>query len=774
MLMGWRLSRAAGHGRLQVNEHRVSLLIGLLAVSLSQNAVQSFLLALTFASLQVIGQSIFGLLSGSLGSTLSRISAILIGIVLVVELQQLLLRVFVWRMSLEVLLLASLTMVLSTRHRPSRSSTLMPPRRDACRGGITLAAASALLYATRVHFWTLPLSASAACLLSLLPSRGKRRALWTSTILGAMLLAAIGNLLRPQSWPLIQQEQVFYNLVARSLATVSAPESTFSSVTPFYYHWLGLGLTGWLDTELYFAPFHLMSGILPIVFIALLLAIIFSWVRLESLTSMEVSVFVLVLGTFAFRMAPGLGLSIFSNLQTPGPVLSLCFSSCLFLLVNNLPILTSRRVMAALFILAYGATGSYTTAAIGPLLGIGTFLIVRAIREQELSQQRRWMIALAAVTCGSGLALWRFTGFPAVETYGGARISLTPLFGFVEQLNGEIRDLSGHRDFAAKTGYFLSLSAVLSLAILQPQANHRTPTRFICSACLTGLALSQTSDFGDNVWIAVSGYCVAVPSILMVLFITRRTDPSYVYLGSATGLALGVAWILVGDTPFSVVRDHSLTFRTFSPSFSLGIGLALALTGIYLRFSQTMRRGFDARHRVTYQQSWALAASAVLMFQSLQGAVVVAEAYGIYGETYERRGFEYSASPDTENTARWLSVIKRPTTLLAFDLASADLQQQHLLAISGARAALISWKLWGRSLIEDPRSQRIMQLQRQLSAPDLPLVTSLLDEGITHVALRRPITRERFQTLFGAPDFETQEWSVYELASIQDSTTSDP
>jgi hypothetical protein len=210
-------------------------------------------------------------------------------------------------------------------------------------------------------------------------------------------------------------------------------------------------------------------------------------------------------------------------------------------------------------------------------------------------------------------------------------------------------------------------------------------------------------------------------------------------------------------------------FLTATPALLLITYLLGYEMATRIRESRRIQR--HENHGMLGRKAWHAAAATLLTFGCLQGIITSVEAYEYYQPRLSARVTVLNSSVETTAAAEWLA--SQPSdSLIAVDESNADIQLQHLVALSGRRFLLFGARLWDKNFLEDAGAAHKLQLQRQLSSPSQSLLQELSAEGVSYLVLRREVSKQRITTLLGEPEYQNHVWSVHRLPGDSDTERS--
>lgn len=748
--------------------HTSELLIPTLAASVSIIMTAKPLISIAFGlvvfALQLLGLSLIRRFVPEISPPLpTLIIALLVSVVLVVEAQQLTLRIFHRGIPVWFLLLVSGIILVVRDRGPIQVCSL-----EAAANTLALLGVSSfivLALSSRVHFWVAPFAVVGLSLTVFAGRKNLSRYSRLALLLLSASAAIAGFKFRSSPPLLISEEQVFYDLLSRSLAHFISDTPIYSITSPISYHWLSYAFTGWIDRELGFDPYVFMSGIEPILFGILVMFAILKALNVARINVGKLLVLGTAVGTFTFRHSRGGGWGALNNFTSPSITLSLLFGAALLLAAVRHADVQVRFRKVVLALLTYGMVGSYTVSAV-PVLGAALLFLIfnRDSSDTEVDYTEE-LATIAVVLATGAFALWRFTGFPFVDALDSARIGITPLFGFVEQLS-EVRALYGSHRTLAKAGYFLGIATIPILAILTSARRYSKSFQQVSlvaiAAGVVSVLVTQTNSYGNNLTLLTAVFVFAVPVAAVQLVGTVKR-------GTPTLLAIAVsalAWALWLDQDLRRAQYGGITdirFRLFAQS-SLAI-LAVLLVGGTLLVSQFMRwyRLRELLPLDNFRKSLTVGLVGVFTFGCLQGISTWIEGYRYYGSRFDRWSYDLAPDATTQLVGEWLNENTSSTAILAVDKANSDIELQNLVRVAERRLVAIGPSLWAIDFRLDSNGPRLLQLQRLISTPTQLTLETLRREGVTHIVTRRAVSRERLSLLIGTPAFSNKDWSVFEL-----------
>lgn len=736
----------------------------ILAAIIAPSAFSVVVIVAVVVSLQVIGVTLTSHLLDHLDNFSRRGTGFLIATVLTVETNQLLLHISERGLPWWLLVVVAMTLKLLNNRdvQGSRISPVESVNHSLIVSFVVIGLASF------TYFWFAPLSLLVGVLAWLRATHTRKRIVWLGFAVLAVSLIVAAWRIRPKYWFLIQEEQIFYATISSSLSHLPSHESIFGVTSGLNYHWLQYGLTGWISRESLVDEIPIMSVALPLLFALLAIGLTLSLLRIQKLSFKKQFLIAALLTVFIFRTGLGSGVKVLNTFITPAVSASLAYGASLIGLVSRSG-RTKPANLCLIFLLAYGAVGSYTTTAIAPILGTTAALCLSTLFSHHYSDRRWNLLIAAAIVAGSSFALMRFTGFPFTETYDGARIGLFPFLGFVEAQSKEIFSLVGSHRVTAKIGYFSGLCAPLLLAVLTQF--RRRPS--LLSLALTGtitlgailMPLTQTDSYANQLPILTGTYLFALPLIIKYYVANFRTG-----LASSYGPAFAVVAWFVWYGLHLATRDlgdiSSISFRYTALALPGGLALLAASATFLLRAPQPCGSRDSLLSGRNSTKILLHAIGAVVVFAVLQGGYALIEGYTYYNHRYESRGETLEPSSETIDAAIWMRANSSRTDLYAVDQANSDLELQNLLRISGRRILAIGPTLWAKDFRLDPSGPRLMQLQRSLSVPSAETLRALRNEGVTGIMLRREVSRVRFKEAFGLPVFQNSKWVFYKLSDF--------
>lgn len=744
------------------------LLIPSLAASLSAIITLDILRSLVFGilvlALQTIGSALIHR-SPLIAPTVRSLSAaLLVSIVLVVEIQQFVLR-FTNR-GIPIVVVVTLGVVLIAK-RPRNPEGLNSSREFL--GDVSLLGISSfitLLLASRTYFWIVSWAVFSLCLAMFGHLNTHLRTKRSVLTLFATVWGIAGLVLRDSAPILISEEQVYYDLLSKSLAVSVSSEPLFTTTSTIKYHWLSYAFIGWMDRELQFEQYSLMSGIAPILFGILVVLIVLRALNVERMSFKKQTLLSVIVGTFISRTYLGGGFGTLNNFTSPSQVLSLLFGAHLMLEIGERKDIEWRSRNVVLALLAYGAVGSYVTSTAPIVAGSVIYMSMNLLRQWRSTDWRRELFALAAVVGTSGFALWRFTKFPFAEASDNSRLSVTPLLAFAEQLSGEVRALYGTERTLAKVGYFLGLAILPLLAVVssnrRDSQGFKHVLRLAIMVGVLGVVVTQTGSYANNLVLLTGMLIFAIPLASVSLVETIKLN-FFVVLAATSGALTWLLWISENSQRANYGGIGDIRFRLFAQS----LPAVLAIFLVALAFGLTpLGISNHAREQVTPSLLTRLpkvALVGVLTFGCLQGVSTWWEGYGYYNSRFERWSKELRPSPTVQQASKWITKSLPSTALIAVDQANNDIHLQNLMRLSERHFLVAGPNLWAYDFRLDQNGPRLIQMQRLLSSPSDALFTDLRNEGVTHIILRREISRERVSVVLGAPVFSNDDWWIFVL-----------
>jgi len=751
--------------RIHVSELFIPTLAVSVSIIITANPLDSITFGLVTLALQTLGLSLIRQFTPEIGpSLLTLIIAFLVSVVVVVEAQQLTLRFTSRGIPIWIPLCVS-GVILVTRDKGS--IRIRSPEAAANARLFGVSSFIVLLLSSRVHFWVAPFAVGGLCL-AIFAGREVRSKLASPALLLLFASAVItGFVLRSSPPLLVSEEQVFYDMLSRSLAHFTWDTAIYSTTSPLNYHWLSYAFNGWIDRELGFDPYMLMSGIGPILFGILVIVAILKALKVERMTVNRLLALGVAIGTFTIRHSLGGGFGALHIFTSPATTLSLLFGAALLLMIVRHGDVQVRSRNVVLALLTYGMVGSYITTAI-PVLSASILFLIFNLRPRDTKVDYAGdLVAIAVVLAVSAFALWRFTGFPFAETPDSARIGITPLFGFVEQLS-EVQALHGSHRTLAKAGYFLGIAVIPILAILTSAHRYSGSFQRISLVTIVGgvvsVLVTQADSYGNNLPLLTGVLVFAIPMAAVKSVETAKLDTPFF----STVAVSALTWVLWLDQDMKRAQFGGITdirFRLLGQS--LPALLAGVLVGAMLLTGQLMRR-YRSREVLfsrTVRRSLNFALVGVFTFGCLQGVSTWIEGYHYYSSRFDRWSHELAPNTAIQLVGEWLSENIPPTAVLAVDEADADIELQNLVRVSKRRLLIIGPELWAKDFRLDPGGPRLLQLQRLISAPSQLSLDALSSEGVTHIVSRRAISSERLGPFLGPPVFFNGDWSVYKLSA---------
>jgi len=739
----------------------------------SYDLLRSLLLGVAILALQTTGSALLGI-QGIFSDELVRNTfALLVGAVLLVELDQACLAILGRGIPLGMVVVLSFLRVAWTS---TRRATALPQENHPLFPWILILYLSAVLFsAGRQHHWLTLVAVSLVPIF--LISRKRPVDSWISMtcFLLSLITLAFAVRMRPSYTPLVTEEQVFYELLANSLSHFPASQPSYSTTSGINYHWLANGLAGWLNREIGFQPFILSSLVLPIVFGLMTIYLVTLLTRMGSRPLRSHIVVATVAGLFGFRIYAGNTVGALNTFNSSQELLMMALAIGLLVTLSNDSTAGSIRNVMVCALLAYGCVGAGASAVITFIPGSLTFTLARVITGPKGRTRRDQLLLFISIAASAALALWRFHGYPNPSFSGGARVSVLPIFGFVGQLVGDLDLLPPDQQTIARTLFVLGVSAVPLSALLIPRVAEE-PRRgsiidHVLFSALLGLTFTQYGAYGINLRILTTAL------ILAVFVLSLRVAESFARLNSllwplATAVLVWVVWYwLVNTKQAGDVRSVQIrAFLSATPAlllFAYFLGYVIAT-----RFRDSRRVQRSENQGILSTSAWHAAAAALLTFGCLQGISTSLEAYEYYQPRLSNRAEALNASVETRDTAEWLA--DQPSAgLVVVDVPSGGLQLQNLIALSSRQFLILGASLWDKDFLKDADAAYKLQLQRQLSSPSKPLLQQLAISGVSHLVIERDISKRRISALLGQPQFENPVYSVFQLPSDVNSERSD-
>lgn len=739
----------------------------------SYDLLRSLLLGVAVLALQTTGSAVLGIEGIFSGQLVRNTFALLIGTVLLVELDQACLAILGRGIPLGLVVASGFLRVARTS---TRRAGALPQKNRLLSPWILVLYLSAVFFsAGRQHHWLSLVAVSLVLLF--LASRKRPLYSWIpiSCFLLALISLAFAIRMRPSYTPLVTEEQVFYELLANSLSHFPASHPSYSTTSGIHYHWLANGLAGWLNREIGFQPFILSSLVLPIVFGLMTICLVTLLTHMGSRPLRSHIVVAAAAGLFGFRIYGGNSVGALNTFTSPQELLMMALAIALLVkLSNDSPAGSIRDVMVCA-LLAYGCVGAGASAVVTFVPGALTFLLVRVITGPKGTTRRDGLLLFISVTASAALALWRFHGYPNPSFSGGARVNVLPIFGFVGQMVGDLDLLPPYQQTFARTLFALGVAAVPLSALLIPRAAEK-PRRdsiidHVLFSALLGLTFTQYSRYGINLRILTTALILAVCVLALRVADSFARLKSFLWPTITAALAWAIWYWLVSTKQAGDGR--SIQIRAF-----LSATPALLLVAYFLgyvvatRFRDSLRVQRSKNKGILSSSAWHAAAAALLTFGCLQGVSTSLEAYELFQSRLSNRAEVLSASVETRDTAEWLA--DQPSAgLVVVDVPDANLQLQHLIALSNRKFLILGASLWDKDFLKDADAAYKLQLQLQLSSPSKPLLQELAISGVSHLVIERDISKRRIAALLGQPQFENPFYSVFQLPSDINSERSD-
>jgi hypothetical protein len=742
------------------------------ALLASYDVTRSATLGLAFFVLQSSGRTLLGTSGAGTSQVAQNIFGLLIGVILLVELDQACLLLFRRGIPLAVIVAISFVRVTWTNMRETLAAhrVAQPPSPRI----LILYLCAVFLLASRQHNWLLLVALSSVVLLLATHRHSLDSRVRFATVGLALIPLGIALRERPTYTPLITEEQIFYELLASSLSHSSAVQPTYASTSGIEYHWLANGLAGWLNREIGFQPFLLSSFVLPIVLGLMILCLVAALMRMDTRPFKHHVVVAGVAALWGYPIYFANPVGAINNFFSAQEVLMMALSIGSLVILTQESSVSGFQTAPVMAVLTYGSIGAGASAVITFVPGILVLLLVRVLTERRSATRRESLALIISVIASAVLALWRFHGYPNPSFSGGARIGIFPLFGFVGQMVGDLNELPGYQQAIARSMFALGIAAAPLTALLRPQVAGKPRTRLIVDyvliAALVGVTVTQYGQYGINLRILTTALILALwVSALEVVGSSRRMW--FFLWPMALAVVAWVVWCwLVATLQAGDIRSiQSRALLSATPALLL---IAYLLGFGIVRLLRTLRQIRTSENRGTLRgEAWHAAAAALLTFGCLQGFSTTIQAYQYYQPRLSARITSLDSSVETKEAAEWL--VSQPSdALIAVDDAGADIQLQHLIALSSRKFLLLGASLWDKNFLEDDDAARLLQLQRQLSSPSEALLQELAVEGVSHLLLRRDISKERIAELLGNPQFENHIWSVYRLPSDSDTERS--
>lgn len=732
-------------------------------------AYATTLISLVMFALQTIGLRIMGGFGFRFTPLSRNILGTVIGVVILSTSQQLLFRVENQTVPLAAVLAIAILIGITN------SETLRVGWTDRSSAvefrTWTLGLASALAIWSQTHFWPLFWAISAALAMFLVHD-SRRWKLWIPLTLVSFPLAefATGKL-KSTNWPLFAEEHVFYELLSTSLALRPTSSPLFSATSGITYHWLSYAFAGWVTRAVDAPEFVIAAGFLPIFFAVLAVALLLDHLKSHTLSVVQVALLALCIGTFGSRMGEGNMHGVVLGLAAPSFALAICAVCGLFLTTSQILANCSFQAIFIGGLLAFAALGSYL--AIG-LIPVGAVIVLLAFGSVQVvdRQVRRQRVIAALVLAGAALASLRiFAGFPNSTDSTTARLAVLPLFGFVEDLTGEVFVLSGFLRTVAKFGYFAGLITPALLLATRPRKPESSGfdhlMRISALLSIVGITVIQDDSYASSRVLVTSLQYFAIPLLVMTV-IRQQFSRVDVLKSTILGLVVWLTWLVEDARRAHLGGPENVMFRAAgqaAPALVGIVGFACSLIG-WRAFSKWAIKGHRS-WRNGASRAWTFATVAVLVFGSLQGVSTSVEAWGMYQPRFEDWGASYSANGETRSAAQFVKTNSDSAALIAVDMADGSLQLQHFSRLAERQILVIGSTLWAQKFYSDSDGPRLLQLQRLLSTPSRDLIEKLEMEGVTHIILRRELSRQRFLTLVGSPDFKNDTWAVYTISGLR-------
>lgn len=627
---------------------------------------------------------------------------------------------------------------------------------------------SALLVWSQTHFWPATW-AVATILVIVLTHNPQKPKVWMMAFVSLIAFAGfITQRTRSTNWPVFAEEHVFYELLSTSLALRPTDSPLFTTTSGITYHWISYSFSGWLTLATGATEFVMTAGVLPVFFAILALALLLD--RLSS-ASLGVGTTVLLVGCIGFfgsRMGEGNMHGVVLGLAAPSFSLATCVVCCLFLTVDRIHRNPNLRGTLVGMLFSFAAIGSYMAVGLIPVGAAILYLATASLRTDDKSARRRLILASSALTSAVAAALRVFAGFPNSAESTTAWLAVLPLFRFVEELTGEIFVLDGLLRSIAKFGYFSGIIAPVVLLAIRPKEQESSGFSQLTRTCsllsIAGLVAVQDDSYASSRVLVTSLYFFAIP-FLFVGLVRSRHLRSTVLNSSVLGFAVWLVWLVEDDRRAPLGGPTNVMFRALGQAAPAVVGL-VGGTAAFIGWIRSRKSATDTESigENGASRAWLSAAVAVLVFGSLQGVSTSVEAWRMYQPRFEDWGVSYSSNDDTERSAQYLRSNSDSSAIIAIDTADSGLQLQHFVRLSQRQVLVIGASLWAKRFYEDSDAPLLLQLQRQLSSPTPELFSQLKTAGVTHIVLRREISRQRFLSLVGHPDYENASWAIYIIA----------
>jgi hypothetical protein len=631
----------------------------------------------------------------------------------------------------------------------------------------TIGLTSALLIWSQMHFWPAVWAAAAASVMFLAHDYRRWR-LWIPTFLVLVVLAEFATRnIKSTKWPLFSEEHVYYELLSTSLALRPTDSPLFSSVSGITYHWLSYAFSGWVTRAVDAPEFVVTAGVLPIFFAILAVALLLDNVKAHSSSVRQAAILAVCIGIFGSYMGEGNMDEVIVGISTPSVPLATCAVCGLFLTGDRILAKCTIRATVVGMLLVFAALGSYLAVGLIPVGSVVILLAMASVQVADREVRRRRVLAILALSGAAVASLRIFAGFPNMVGATTARLTVFPLFGFVEELTGEVFVLNGFHRTAAKFAYFAGLITPAVLLAIRPRETEPSGfgrlTRICALLSIVGLTVIQDQSYATSRIFVTSLQYFAIP-LLAIALIRQQRSRADVLKSAILGLVVWMIWLLEDERRANLGGPANVLFRALGhamPALVALVGAGCSVI-IWRESSRAPATGQQIRF-MGAKRAWSSAAAAVLVFGSLQGVSTSVEAWGMYQPRFEDWGVSYSANNETRRAAQYLKSNSDSTALIAVDLADSDLQLQHFARLSERQMLVIGSSLWAKQFFLDSDAPELLQLQRQLSTPTRDLIRKLEFEGVTHVILRRGLSRRRFLSLVGLPDYESDSWAIYAL-----------
>ena len=635
----------------------------------------------------------------------------------------------------------------------------------------TIGLTSGLAIWSQTHFWPIFWALAATSVIFLGHDSRKWR-VWIPLLIVLTALAEYATRrLKSPKWPLFAEEHVFYELISSSLALRPTHSPIFSSTSGITYHWLSYAFAGWINRAVDAPGFVVTAGVLPIFFAILAVVLLLDYLRASSLNILQVAAMVACVGTFGSRMGEGNVHGVVLGLAVPSFALATCAVCGLFLTTGQIVLNGTFRTLLVGIVFAFAALGSYLAVGLIPVGSAVMLLAVDSFRAPNRQVRRQRVIAFLALA-GVALASLRiFAGFPNTADSTTSRLSVLPLLGFVESLTGEVFVLSGFPRTLAKFGYFAGLITPALLLATSPREPEPSGfgrlTRICAPLSIVGVMVIQDDSFASSRVLVTSLQYFAIP-LLVITVIRQQFSRGDVLKLTILGFVVWLTWLIEDDRRAHLGGPENVMFRAVGQATPALLGLAGAACSFigWRTFSNRSTRGRRS-WRISWTRAWSFATVAVLVFGSLQGMSTSVEALGMYQPRFEDWGASYSANDQTRSAAHYLKLNSDSTSLIAVDRADGSLQLQHFSLLAERQMLVIGSTLWAKKFYSDKDGPRRLQLQRLLSTPSRELIEKLEAEGVTHIVLRRELSRHRFLALFGPPDFQNRSWAIYAIPKLR-------